>query len=230
MVDFIRRVRPDGLLCVGDEIDLPSVSRWDKNSATEYTTSLKNDIEVTHQIVARFREALGDAKPFHMSRSNHGDRLAKYVTKYAPALAEFVEPGGLLDIPTLCGYGELGILYHRAPFEFTPGWVLCHGDEGNLSPIPGRTATNLAVNKFGKSVVCGHTHRAGASAHTTSLNGKVTSTLHGVEVGNLMDLKKAHYMRAHSANWQQACGYVEANGKATAALVAPIVNGRVVMP
>lgn len=230
VIAFIRRVKPDGLLCVGDEIDLPSVSRWSHDSAIEYTTSLKRDVQITHDIVAELRAALGKNKPFHMSRSNHGDRLTKYVNKYAPALSEYVEPGGLLDIPSLVGYGALGITYHRQPFEFTPGWILCHGDEGNLSPIAGRTATNLAVNKFGKSVVCGHTHRAGSSAHTTAVNGRVTQVLHGVEVGHVMDLKKAHYLKAHSANWQQACGYVEANGKATAAVVAPIVDGKVVMP
>lgn len=229
VVDFIRRVKPDGLLCVGDEIDLPSVGRWDKGSAGEYTRSLVKDVAITHDIVADFRTVLGDG-PFHMSRSNHGDRLSKYVSKYAPALAEYVAPGGLLDIPTLCGYEALGITYHREPFEFTPGWLLCHGDEGPLSGIPGQTATKLAVGKFGKSVVCGHTHRAGASAHTTSLNGRVTNTLHGVEVGHLMDLKKAHYMKAHSANWQQAVGYVSADGKKTAALVCPIVEGKVIMP
>lgn len=229
VIDFIRRVKPDGILCVGDEIDLPSVSRWHKGSEQEYTRSLIHDIAVTHEIVADFRTVLGDGKPFHMSRSNHGDRLGKYITKYAPALSEFVKPGGLLDIPTLCAYDSLGITYHRTPFEFTPGWVLCHGDEGSLSQLAGRTATNLAVNKFGKSVVCGHTHRAGASAHTTSINGRVTKTLHGIEVGHLMDLKKAGYTRG-SANWQQACGYVEANGKATAAVVAPIIDGKVVMP
>lgn len=46
----------------------------------------------------------------------------------------------------------------------------------------------------------------------------------------MMNLKKAHYMKAHSANWQQAVGYVEANGKHTAALVAPIIDGKVIMP
>lgn len=230
VLDFIRRVKPDGLLCVGDEIDLPSVSRWEHGSAGEYTRSLVDDIKVTNGIVTELRDALGKNKPFHMSRSNHGDRLGKYVTKYAPALAEFVEAGGLLDVPTLCGYDKLGIVYHREPYEFTAGWVLCHGDEGSLSPLAGRTATNLAVNKFGKSVVCGHTHRAGSSSHTTAVNGKITKILTGVEVGHVMDLKKAHYMAAHSANWQQAVGYIEADGKRTGAMHAPIIDGRVVMP
>lgn len=230
ILDFIARVKPDGLLCVGDEIDLPSVSRWESGTATEFSRSLKRDVELTHGIMAAFRAALGKTKPFHLSRSNHGDRLKNYVLRKAPALHEYVNDDEMLDIPRLVGYDKLGIVYHRKPFEFTPGWVLCHGDEGNQSPIPGRTATNLAVNKFGKSVVAGHTHKLGSSSHTTSLNGRVTQTLTGLEVGHVMDLGQAHYMRALSANWQQGCGYVEADGRRTAALPLPIINGKVVMP
>lgn len=230
IIDFIRRVKPDGLLCVGDEIDLPSVSRWESGTATEFSRSLKRDVEVTNQIMTAFRAVLGRSKPFHISRSNHGDRLKNYVIRKAPALHEYVNDDEMLDIPRLVGYDKLGITYHRKPFEFTPGWVLCHGDEGNISPLAGRTATNLAVNKFGKSVVCGHTHRLGQSTHTTSLDGRVTGQLTGLEVGNVMDLRQAHYMRAHSANWQQGCGFVEADGKRTAALPLPIVDGKVVMP
>lgn len=225
-IDFVKRFKPDGLLCVGDEIDLPSVSRWEKGSSGEYARSLKRDVQTTNRIVSAFRDALGKNKPFHISRSNHGDRLTKYVMNYAPALAEYVADDELLDIPTLCGYDELGVEYHRQPFEFTPGWILCHGDEGNLSPLAGRTALNLAVNKFGKSVVCGHTHRLGVSNHSVGLNGRMR-TITGMEVGNMMDLKKAHYMRSHSANWQHGLGIVYADGKDTTAIPVPIVNGKV---
>lgn len=225
-LDFVKRFKPDGVLCVGDEIDLPSVSRWSKGAANEYTWSLKNDVKVTNEIVTAFREALGKSKPFHVSRSNHGDRLTNYVRRYAPALAEYVDDNELLDIPRLVGYDKLGIEYHRKPFEFTPGWLLCHGDEGNLSPLAGRTALNLGVNKFGKSVVCGHTHRLGVSSHSVGLNGKLT-TITGMEVGNMMDLNKAHYMKSHSANWQHGLGVVYADGKNTTALAVPIINGKV---
>lgn len=228
LIDFVKRFKPDGLLCVGDEIDLPSVSRWSNGTAEEFSRSLKADVEATNRIMSEFRRALGRNKPFHISRSNHGDRLASYVTRKAPALWEYVQEDGLLDIPKLVGYDALGITFHRSPFEFTAGWVLCHGDEGNLSPIAGRTATNLAVNKFGKSVVCGHTHRLGSSTHTTSLAGKETSRRTGLEVGNVMDLKQASYMRSGSANWQQGCGVVYADGRKTAALPVPIIDGQVV--
>lgn len=229
LIDYVKRTKPDGLLCVGDEIDLPSVSRWSSGTAGEYTHSLMKDVTVTNQIMTAFRAALGKNKPFHLSRSNHGDRLANYVRKQAPALWEFVAEDGMLDIPRLVGYDKLDIQFERTPFEFAPNWLLCHGDEGGLSGIAGTTARNLAVQKFGKSVVCGHTHRAGVSSHTTSVKGKVTRTLTGVEVGNVMDLKQASYMRG-SANWQQACGIVYVDGRDVNASVAPIVNGRVVMP
>lgn len=230
IITYIKRVKPDGLMCVGDEIDLPSVSRWEQGTVTEFARSLKKDVAVTNQIISAFRDALGRRKPFHISRSNHGDRLARYVIRKAPALHEYVDENEMLDIPKLVGYDKLGVTYHREPFEFTTGWVLCHGDEGNISPLAGRTATNLAVNKFGMSVVCGHTHRLGVSNHTTSLKGKVTRTLTGLEVGHVMDLRQAHYMSAHSANWQQGCGLVQADGKQTAALALPIINGKVIAP
>lgn len=225
ILDFVKRFKPDGLMCVGDEIDLPSVGRWNKNTAGEFNHSLKRDVDITHGIVKAFREAIGK-KPFHMSRSNHGDRLFNYVTKYAPALAEYVADDEMLDIPRLVGYDKLGVEYHRTPFEFTPGWVLCHGDEGNLSPLAGRTALNLAQNKFGKSVIAGHTHRLGVSSHSVGYGGKLT-TLTGMEVGNAMRLDKADYMKAHSANWQQGFGIVYADGKKTTALPVPIINGSV---
>lgn len=231
LIEYVRWRRPDGLLCVGDEIDLPQVSRWTKGTAGEFAGGLKRDCETTKAIMVAFREALGPDRPFHMSRSNHGDRLDLYVQRYAPALADFVEPGAALDIPNLCGYGDrdIDITYHRQPFEFHPGWILCHGDEGNLSPLAGRTATNLGVNKFGKSVVAGHTHRLGISHHTTSVAGRVTRTITGVEVGHLMDLKQATYLGGGSGNWQRGFGEVRTYGRHVSALVHPIHPGGVIL-
>ena len=51
--------------------------------------------------------------------------------------------------------------------------------------------------------MCGHTHRAGQSAFTEASGGVLGRVLRGVEVGNLMDFKKAGYTKG-VANWQQA--------------------------
>jgi hypothetical protein len=60
-----------------------------------------------------------------------------------------------LTVESLLEFEQLGITYHRRPYELAPEWLLVHGDEGGMSQEPGRTALRLA-NKFGKSVVCGH--------------------------------------------------------------------------
>jgi hypothetical protein len=56
--------------------------------------------------------------------------------------------------------------------------------------------------------------------------GKVTKTVTGLEVGHLMDLKKATYLAGGSGDWQQAFAilYVRA-GRVTPVLV-PIQGGK----
>lgn len=228
LVEFVSKTRPDGLLCVGDELDAPQPSRWNKGSAGEYAADLHKDIDACGAIMADFRKALGKDKPFHVMRSNHGDRIDTYVNRYAPALSPFLEPGGVLDVAELLGYDDLDITFHRKPFEFATGWLLAHGDESSLSRVPGCTAKNLAV-KWGKSVVCGHTHSMGAVAHTWGLES-VGRTVWGIEVGNLMDRKKASYLKSGVADWQQGFGIVhvdETNPRRTYAELRPIVAGKV---
>jgi len=221
---FIREYKPDGVLNVGDELDSPQVSRWSKGYAEEYSATLQKDIDGLAQWTVHLREAVGKGKPIHVSRSNHVDRLEKYVRQYAPALTGLRS----LDIIRLLSYPSLDITYHRRPFEFAPGWVLAHGDEGSLSRNAGYTALGLA-KKWGVSVVCGHTHRAGIAHYTMSLNGR-QRTLTGFEVGNLMDVHKANYLKAGSADWQSALGVVVIDHRRRVVPhLIPVVNGELML-
>lgn len=222
VLQFVRDLKPAGVLNVGDELDQDTVSRWNKSTAREYSPVLRQDIRDLSAWTGHLRDALGDG-PIHISRSNHGDRLQKYVTQYAPALVGFEE----LEITNLLRYPELGVTYHWKPFEFAPGWMLAHGDEGSLSRIAGSTALGLA-KKWGKSVVCGHTHRAGITHESTGVNANLR-TLTGFEVGNLMSLKKAGYLKAQSANWQQGIGLLEIDDRLRVVpQFVPIRNGEIV--
>jgi predicted phosphodiesterase len=174
LIEFVRQFQPDGLLCVGDELDSPQPSRWTKGMAGEYEMTLQRDIDLCHDIMADFRSALGD-KPFTIQRSNHGDRVETYVKRYAPALRSLRG----LRIDDLLGYGDLGITYSRRPVEVAPGWLMMHGDEGGLVRSPGGTALGLA-RKTGKSVICGHTHRLGIQPESTGVNGQA-KTIVGFE-------------------------------------------------
>lgn len=197
----------DMLLNVGDDIDAPEPSRWNKGLAGEYAPTLQRGFDILRDVHSTFRDALGN-KDYHLSRSNHGDRVETYVRKYAPALHSL----RALDIDALAGYSELGITYHRQPFEFLPGWVLMHGDEGGSSVSPGGTALSL-TRLTGRSVICGHTHKLGAQHVTTGVNGKQQHRW-GIEVGHLMDVKKASYLASGTANWHAGFATLDVvNGK-----------------
>jgi predicted phosphodiesterase len=163
---FVKEYQPEELFCVGDEADSPEPSRWNKGTAGEYAGTLQKGLDETMNIMKTFKEAIGD-NPFHVMRSNHGDRISHYVNKYAPALASIRS----LEYTSLLGYRENGITFHNRLYNFAPGWAMAHGDEGSLSRNAGGTALSLA-RKSGVSIVCGHTHRAGIQHENTGYNGK----------------------------------------------------------
>jgi predicted phosphodiesterase len=216
---FVAEYQPDELFCVGDEADSPEPSRWTRGTAGEYAGTLQKGLDTTAEVMKNFKEAIGD-KPFHVMRSNHGDRIQQYVSRYAPALSSLRE----LEYEKLLRYDENDITFHQRLYNFAPGWAMAHGDEGSLSRNAGGTALSLA-RKSGVSIVCGHTHRVGIQHENTGYNGKLSSRLFGVEVGHLMDLSKAGYLKSGGANWQQAIGvlYIDKN-KVTPSVVP--FNGR----
>lgn len=188
---FIRRFKPDQVITIGDEIDLPQISRWTEGTPGWYEQTLATDRDTTVQI-------LWDLQVTDMIRSNHTDRLYNVIMKKIPAFLALPE----LKFEKFMKLDTLGIKFHRKPLEFAPDWIAIHGDEGSVKPTPGLTALD-AARKHGKSVVCGHTHRAGQSAFTEASGGVLGRVLRGVEVGNLMQFSKAGYMKG-TGNWQQA--------------------------
>jgi hypothetical protein len=201
---FIRKFRPDQVLCVGDEIDFQTISRW--SSPFEETSGrIGKDRDLTVDI-------LWDLQITDLSRSNHSDRLFKKLVSRAPGLIGAPE----LELENFLKLKELGIRYHKKPYQFLPNWILIHGDEQGINPNAGLSALG-AARKHGKNVVMGHTHRAGISSFTEASGGHLGRRLTGVEVGNLMDFKKASYTRG-TANWQHNFTVIYAKGK----LVTPI--------
>lgn len=201
LANFIKAWRPDEVNCVGDEIDMPQVSRWSRGLAGEYKGKLHEDRDATAKVLEQLRVN-------NVMRSNHGARLFDYLSQYAPALADEPE----LQYERYMRFADLGITYHRQMWEFAPNWLLAHGDEGGLSQEPGKTALKLA-QRAGKSVACGHTHRAGLQPYTEAHSGKHVRTIYGMEVGCLMELAQANYLRSGGANWQLAFGIHFVDGK-----------------
>ena len=200
VASFIRRFKPDQVITIGDEIDLPQISRWTEGTPGWFEQSLGSDRDATVEI-------LWELQVTDMIRSNHTDRLYNVIMKKIPAFLALPE----LKFEKFMKLDELGIKFHRKPLEFAPDWIAIHGDEGSVKPTPGLTALE-AARRHGKSVVCGHTHRLGLSAFTEASRGQLGRTVWGLEVGNLVDLASSGmaYTRGY-ANWQQgfAVAYVQ---------------------
>jgi hypothetical protein len=197
---FIRAWKPHKVVTIGDEIDLPQISRWTEGTPGWYEQTLGEDRDLAVQ-------TLYDLQVTDMIRSNHTDRLYNVIMKKIPAFLALPE----LRFEKFLKLDELGITYHKKPYAFQKGWVAVHGDEQGINPNAGLTALG-AARRHGKSVICGHTHRAGRSAFTESSGGSLGRVLHGVEVGNLMDFKQANYTKG-TANWQSAFATMETDGK-----------------
>ena len=212
VIKLARREKFDEVLCVGDEIDFQTISRWAEKTPLAYQQTIHQDREKCKQILWDLGEY---SKEMHIIRSNHSDRLYSTLLK-TPGLISLPE----LQYPKFMGFAEMGMTYHKTAYEFHPGWVLCHGDEGSMSQHAGITSLNLA-KKFGRSVVAGHSHRLGMSSYSEAI-GSHYRPLYGVEVGNLMDRRKASYIRYGSANWQMGFAILEATGKNLTPTLVPV--------
>ena len=208
LASFIAKFKPHEVVTIGDEIDFNTISKWSEGTPEAYEQTLGDDRDEAVQV-------LYDLQVTQMIRSNHTDRLYHTLLR-APSLIGLPE----LEYAKFMDFAGLGIRFHKRPFEFHKGWVLVHGDEGSMNSNAGLTALGLA-KKFGKSVVCGHTHRAGISAFTEGI-GASYRTLWGLEAGNVMDKKKASYLKAGSANWQMSVAVIETHGDRVSPMLVPI--------
>ena len=205
---FIKRYKPDDVLCVGDELDFQTISRW-SSGRDEWSGTIGRDRDACQQV-------LHDLQVTHIVRSNHTDRLYKSLASRLPGLIGLPE----LEYENFMGFNELGIKFHRKPYEITPNWIMVHGDEQSTKPHGGLTALE-AAKRHGKSVVCGHTHRQGISSFTTASGGVLTGILTGFEVGHLMDETKAYYTKG-TMNWQKGFGIIYADRKRVQPVAIPV--------
>lgn len=204
---LIRDLKPAAVIHVGDLLDAPEPARWSKGMAAEYSGTLQRGLTICSDWLADLRNAAGRNTPIHVKWGNHDERITTYIRKYAPALDGIKA----LELDSLLHLDKHKIVGHDRIFDIAPGWVCAHGHEGALSRIAGSTAMSLA-RRVGKSVVCGHVHRAGLQNESTGLNGRIITQLTGMEVGHAMRLKDAHYLKTGAANWQQACGVLTVDG------------------
>lgn len=222
LIRFIGEYQPDEVVHIGDLMDYPQPSRWSKGTAAEYEGSVFEDsayakAKLLEPLRAVYAGRLG------VIEGNHDLRPRTYLSKYAPALAE----SGAFNLDQLLDFKQYEVDLLPDFYEFAPGWLMTHGHLGNIriSPIAGNTAVN-AAKKFGKSVIMGHTHRLAIGAHSEGYDGKVTRTVTGFEVGHMMNMQLAGYLKGAAGNWQSGFGLAYVDGKHVHVQRVPIESGK----
>ena len=191
LIKLVKREKFDLVLNTGDELDMQSQSRWAQGTKLEWEGTLDADRNLAQNI-------LYDLGTTDVTRSNHTDRLYTQIMRKIPSFLSLPE----LRFEKFMRLDELGITFHKKPYNIAPNWIAVHGDHTPIKSQGGLSALE-AARRHGKSVISGHTHRAGRSSFSEASGGRIGRVLHGVEVGNLMDFKQAAYTKG-VANWQQA--------------------------
>ncbi|OBJ40272.1 hypothetical protein A5630_25310 [Mycolicibacterium mucogenicum] len=223
VIRCIGELQPDEVIHIGDVIDLPQPARWSKGTRAEFEGSVLEDSMAAQKALLEPLREVYDG-PIGIHEGNHDLRARAYLEKYAPALAE---SSSMFNVEKLLDFEKFDVTLLPSFYEFAPDWVSTHGHVGgiSLSRIAGNTALG-AARKFNKSVVMGHTHRLGVLSETHGYGGKITKQLTGLEVGHLMDMKLAQYLKQSTANWQQGFGVLTIEGKHVKPEPIPITKGR----
>src|SRR5437879_9971964 len=99
--------QPDAIVQIGDGIDFPQVSQWNKGTAGEYADTLQEHIDgYVTGVLHPLRQASPEAS-FTWLEGNHDLRVREFVRKYAAPLG----PLRALEMKSLFGLDAMSIDY-----------------------------------------------------------------------------------------------------------------------
>jgi predicted phosphodiesterase len=215
-----KRYQPDQIICLGDNLDLPEMSKYRLSPAFANTTQASIDRATT--FCAEMREAVPHAKIVWLA-GNHEERLTNYLLDNAKAafgISRGNTPEGWpdLSVPNLLRMDEYGVQYldgYPTGYYLINEQLACiHGDKVRSN---GSTA-HMYLNAEKMSVIYGHIHRnemayktrrdhdgprtimAASPGTLARVDGAVPSTKGGIDV----------YGRPKTVveNWQQGFALV----------------------
>jgi UDP-2,3-diacylglucosamine pyrophosphatase LpxH len=154
--DFIRNQQPDGVVILGDFTDFYQLSRFGKDP--ERLNFLQDDIDKAFKYLAELRTIVGKGKTIWYVKGNHEDRLERVLRSDAPSLHSL----RCMDLRELLKLRELGIeLVDKVELG---DLTLIHGD---LVRKNAGYSAKAHFDKYGTTMMHGHTHRDGKFTRRT---------------------------------------------------------------
>lgn len=205
VLGWIKRERPHAIHCLGDVADFYALSRFNKDPAR--LLGLQQEIDSASDLLHEMRALVPRAKIIY-SEGNHEARLLSYLQSKAPELSSLrgLTPQALFRL------NECGVSWKNA---HEPYWVskllLTHGHI--VRKWSGATA-RAHFEKFGSSVLHGHSHRLGQFFHSFAGQPYVA-----VENGCLCSLDPEYDL---APDWQQGFSVVYLDGSSFQITTIPI--------
>lgn len=168
---IINHLAPNVIVNLGDTIDLPTFSRWDKDS-NHFEHTLQAEFDRVHEYYGELRADNPHAE-IHEVDSNHNVRLGRYVLKHMSQMYGVRQAGGesdypLLTYPYMANLEKFDINWHggygAAKFPYAPDMIFEHGDKIRSN---GSTAEMLSKQNPYNNLVVGHGHKAQSHTRTT---------------------------------------------------------------
>lgn len=167
-VALVAKLRPERVVLLGDNLDLPDFSKYRNSPAFQETTQAAIDYATV--LMGRLRAAAPDALIDWLA-GNHEERLPNWVLDNARAafgLRQGMTPEGwpVLSVPHLCRLDDVDVTYHPG-YPASDLWVterlrIIHGDRVKS----GGSTAHKYLASCKSSVIYGHIHRI-ERAHQT---------------------------------------------------------------
>ncbi len=185
-MEYVERTQPDEIISVGDFVDFYSLASFRKRVEPSLRTYLKEEVDLARTKLREWGGLAPNARK-RLILGNHEDRLQRYLEDQGGELFDLF--GDDLSIENLLRTKEAGweVIgpYGAGCWAGEPGglWVT-HGEIARK--WSGYSAKANVMEKYGHSVLHGHTHRLGSFYHTRR-SAFGNETIVGYEIGSLCD-------------------------------------------
>ena len=153
---FIKVLKPDGVVLNGDVVDCYELSTFDKNPLEQ--TGLEKEIDLAQSLMNR----LAHVPAKWWLGGNHEDRLRRYLWRNAAKFAK-LEALGFESLFGLARYG-----FRWKPYGGTLNLGRLLVTHGSLALKHSGWSGRAHFEKYGNSVLVGHTHRLGVYYRTNA--------------------------------------------------------------
>lgn len=224
VMEYVLRTQPDQLISIGDFADLYSLSKFQKKMSYHARVLAKQDLIgeliVVEEKLQQWADLVPEAK-LTWIEGNHEARWLRFFEEKAEMLMD-LRGFFLYDQVRAAEIGWNIIKpYGEGMWAGKPGGLwLTHGEIARK--WSGFSAKANVIEKYGHSVLTGHTHRLGAFYHTTGRQ----YPLGGYEIGCLCSME--HTPRATTVvDWQHgfASVYVSRKTGRFQVQLIPVVDG-----